>query len=429
MSSSQNGLSIKNSSTKGDAFSACSRTKFSTSAALLTSLAVFSQEVVWNFYEAQVPPALRHYTNSAALIGLLMGIDNLLGLFIQPWMAHRSDNTNNRFGRRVPYLLIGVPIAATFYILIPWAESLPALIASMLCFALVANSFKSITEALVADFQSAENRGKANAMAKLAAALTISVGSGISYFVIDKSTKVAFAIPAFLLVIGMAIACWGLDERKLHSVTSEKGRAQQSQSFRNLIMDILRSSNRSRASMLLAVFATAGAWSAMRSQLSPYAIEILGLTRGQAGSLSMPAGIAFILAVFPLAILSDRSSRLSICKIGGLVFSVGCFVAFISTSVQATIIALVIASVGYAAFAINGVVIMWNLAPNSKCTGAYTGLYTMAFACGATIVPALIGLLVDATGWRYLMLYAGIAGLVAFLLFSRIRNECSINRP
>jgi len=422
VSSSQNGTSIQNASIQGKA-SVCSQTKFSTSAALLTSLAVFSQEVAWNFYDAQVPPALRHYTNSAALIGLLMGMDNLLGLFIQPWMAHRSDNTSNRFGRRIPYLMIGVPIAATFYILIPWAESLPILIASMLCFAIVANSFKSIAEALVADFQSPENRGKANAMAKLAAALTISVGSAISYFIIDRSAKVAFAIPAFLLVLGMAIACWGLDERKVHSVVSEKGIEQQAQSFRTLIMDILYSSDRSRISMIIAVFATAGAWSAMRSQLSPYAMEMLGLTRGQAGSLSLPAGIAFISAVFPLAILSDRSSRLRICKIGGLVLSAGCFMAFISTSVQATIIALVIASVGYAAFAVNGVVIMWNLAPNSKCTGAYTGLYTMAFACGATIVPALVGLLVDATGWRYLMLYAGISGLIAPLIFSRIRNE------
>lgn len=43
---------------------------------LWVTLAVFAQESVWNFYDAQVPSELRHYIASAGLVGLIMGMDN-----------------------------------------------------------------------------------------------------------------------------------------------------------------------------------------------------------------------------------------------------------------------------------------------------------------------------------------------------------------
>ena len=77
----------------------------------LVALAVFAQESTWNFYDNQVPPLLQEHLASAALVGLLMGMDNLLGIFIQPWLGNRSDNTRTRWGRRMPYLIVGMPVA------------------------------------------------------------------------------------------------------------------------------------------------------------------------------------------------------------------------------------------------------------------------------------------------------------------------------
>lgn len=397
--------------------------RFASTAAIFTALAVFSQELVWNFYDAQVPPALREYTTSAALIGLLMGIDNLLALFIQPWVAHRSDQTRTRFGRRMPYLLFGAPVAAVFFCLIPWMTSFASLIVAMFCFALTANSFKAVTEALVADFQAPAHRGKASALAKIAAALSIVAGSGISYFFVDESPRLAFAFPACLLVLGIAVVSRGLNEKNAHAARCEQEDAAPVQRLRDLLKDIVIAPDRSRAAMIVAVFAFAGTWSAMRSQLSPYAMEVLGLTRGQAGALALPNGIAFVLAVFPIALLSDRYGRIQMCRLGALVFSAGCLCAFAATGIQATTLGLVIAAVGYAAFAVNGIVIMWNLAPDRKCIGAYTGIYLIASASGSTLVPALMGLLIDLSSWRYLMLHTALAGIVSFCLMWRMKGE------
>ncbi len=117
------------------------------------ALAVFAQESTWNLYDSQVPPLLREHIGSAALIGLLMGMDNVLGIFIQPWMGNRSDRTRTSWGRRMPYLLVGMPLAALLFLVIPHvAASLPLLILVMFGYALVANSFKPIAESLLPDF-------------------------------------------------------------------------------------------------------------------------------------------------------------------------------------------------------------------------------------------------------------------------------------
>ena len=48
----------------------------------------------------------------------------LMGMIVQPIMGKMSDRTWNRFGRRLPYLLFGTPIAALVLIMLPFSGSL-----------------------------------------------------------------------------------------------------------------------------------------------------------------------------------------------------------------------------------------------------------------------------------------------------------------
>ncbi|MET0234481.1 MAG: MFS transporter, partial [Kibdelosporangium sp.] len=118
----------------------------------LCALGVFAQESMWTFYDNQVPVLLREHVASAAVVGLLMGMDNLLGIFIQPWMGNRSDNTRTRWGRRMPYIAVVMPVSAILFLLIPLAWSFASLVVLMFLFALVGNSFKPVVESLMPDF-------------------------------------------------------------------------------------------------------------------------------------------------------------------------------------------------------------------------------------------------------------------------------------
>ncbi|MFI9489266.1 MFS transporter [Promicromonospora sp. NPDC052451] len=403
--------------------------KLNTRAAMLVALAVFAQESVWNFYDAQVPASIAQYTTSAALIGLLMGVDNALGIVLQPLVGHLSDRTRTRWGRRVPYLVVGAPVAAVFFVLIPHTGSLGALVVCMFLFAVVANAFKPLTDALTPDFQVPQRRSLANGIAKVATSLTIIVSALISLLVVDRSLGLAFAIPAVLMVCAMVIVALTIRETRSpgyrRALADGRSGGGGGWSFRRVVGELVHDPDHSRIFLLLGIVATAGTWAAMRSQLTPYAMEVLGLSRGEAGSLTLPAGVAFVAAAVPLSFVSDRAGRRRMIRLGLVVMVVGCLVAFSVTSLPVTITGIVIASFGYAAFSVNGVVLMWNLAPSGAVTGAYSGLYAVAAAVGASAGPALIGGLVDLTDWRYLFLHSSMVGVAALGLFLLVRREIS----
>ena len=74
--------------------------------------------LIWSVYNSYVPIFLREYNLPLWLVGLVMTFDNIAGVTIQPYVGFLSDRTRTRFGRRMPYLMIGAPVAAVFFSLI-----------------------------------------------------------------------------------------------------------------------------------------------------------------------------------------------------------------------------------------------------------------------------------------------------------------------
>ncbi|GAB3158265.1 MFS transporter [Amycolatopsis stemonae] len=392
------------------------------------ALAVFAQESTWNLYDSQVPPLLRTHLGSAALIGALMGMDNLLGIFIQPWMGNRSDGTRTAWGRRIPYLVAGMPVAAVLFVLIPHAAaSLPLLVLTMFGYALVANSFKPIAESLLPDYIGPERRGRANAAVKVASSITVIVAALISIFLVDDHPKLSFAIPAVLMVGSVAVLAWKVrdsrspayraalaEDREAHAEASPRVR------MRDVLRDIVRDPDRSRLLVIAAVFAFGGAWFASRSLVTNYGMEVLGLSRGDAGGLTLPSGLAFIAAAYPVALLAERFGRLRVILAGMVVFAVAMVLGTAVPTPAGTVTAMCAASAGASAFMVNMAVVLWNLAPSARVIGTYTGLYTVGWASGGFAGPALVGAMVDVTGWPFMLLDVGVVTLLAVLAVARV---------
>ena len=171
-----------------------------------------------------------------------------------------------------------------------------------------------------------------------------------------------------------------------------------------MLKDIFTDRDRSRLFVIVAVIVVWGAWAATRALLTLYGMEQLGLSRGEAGSFTLPAGVAFLVVVIPVAILSDRVGRRLVMRVSLVVFAVGLLVAFVfNTSYLATLIGVLIAACGYSGFAVNAIVMLWNLAPSQRMLGTYTGIFTVAQAIGQSAGPAVLGALVDWTDWGFLM--------------------------
>ncbi|MEV6630264.1 MFS transporter [Actinoplanes sp. NPDC051470] len=390
------------------------------------ALALFAQESTWNFYDNQVPVLLREHVASTALVGALMGMDNLLGIFIQPWIGNRSDNTRTRWGRRIPYLAVGMPLAAIIFALLPWTTSLTMLVVVMVGYALIANTMRPLAESMVPDFIPPERRSRANAVVKIATALTIIVASLISLLLIDEHPRTSFLIPSAILLAATVVLVVRVRDsasRAYQAALTEDAAAGPARSrvpFREIVADLVTDRDRRRLLLLLTVLLFGGAWFASRSLVTPYGMEVLGLSRGDAGGLTLPSGIAYVVAAYPAALLAERFGRFKTIGVGMTIFAVALAAGTVVRTPTATVVVFCIASIGAAAFTINAAVALWNLAPSSRVLGTYTGLYAVTWYLGGFGGPALVGGIVDLLGWTGMLFYIAVLALLAVFVLVRL---------
>jgi len=87
---------------------------------VLIGLGFFTMGLMDPLYDTYVPIFLEDFLSSRFLIGLIMTLDNLLALFLIPIVSSLSDNTHTRIGRRMPWILVTVPLSGIFFAILLW---------------------------------------------------------------------------------------------------------------------------------------------------------------------------------------------------------------------------------------------------------------------------------------------------------------------
>src|SRR3989304_3595152 len=96
----------------------------------LLGFGFFGVSVIWGVYNAFVPIFLSEkFHLDVRVIAFFMTLDNIAALFIQPPVGPWSDKLRSPLGRRIPFIIIGAPISALAFGLIPIAAVLPLFVA------------------------------------------------------------------------------------------------------------------------------------------------------------------------------------------------------------------------------------------------------------------------------------------------------------
>jgi MFS family permease len=249
------------------------------------------------------------------------------------------------------------------------------------------------------------------------------VSALVSAFMVDDHPKLAFTVPALLMLVCTAVLVSRVRDntsRAYQLALTEDAETQTSVRLRDLVKDIVRDPNRSRLLVVTAVLLFASAWFSSRSLFTPYGMETLGLSRGAAGSLTFPSGVAFLIAAYPAALLAERIGRIRAMTIGMVVFGVSLAFGSLVPTPTATVVAFCVAAAGASGFLINAAVVLWNLAPSARVIGVYTGLYTVSWAVGGFIGPGVVGAMIDITGWRYMLLDIALITALATAVILRV---------
>ena len=411
--------------------------KFLVSKTFLIGLAFFTTGIAWSMYNTQVNIMLFEYLASYALVGAWMAMDNVVGIILQPIMGSKSDNTRTRLGRRIPYLIIGVPSAAFFFLLIATintaTDPLWLLLLWMFFFNVSMGFYRSQAVALMPDFIIPIHRSKGNAIINLMGGVGAIIAYGLNFLVVPYSLFLAFALVSIIMVASLIVMLLTIKETESFAFqqilelearegkkvkTEKKAKPGLIESFQ----DILAEEDKSTLFMLIAIFSWFVGYQALEALFSIYAVDVLGLERGFAGGLLLFVAVPFILMAIPAGIISPKIGRRTSIKIGLILFITANFIIFLNPNVVIIIIFFIIAGCGWALININSIVIVWEMAPNEKKIGTYTGVYYFFSFLAAILGPFLVGIFVDFMGNIYLFLICNVFFIAALVFMFLVRR-------
>lgn len=389
----------------------------------LLGLGFFSISITWALYNAFVPLFLDNYLKSAAMIGFMMTIDNYFAMFLQPWIGHRSDKTRSKYGRRMPYLLIGMPLGAVFATLIPLHTGFVTLVIFMVLMNLSMSIFRSPTVALMPDITPENKRTKANGIINFMGGLGSILAFGIGSPLYKLAPYLPFLCAGLIMLISMVILKSVIKEPVLLTVygdgSSNPFRAEEE--TRNPVR-IREQLDPTTLFILGAIFFWFVAYQGVEALFTLYGTKYIGMSDNEAAFSLTFFSLAFLVFALPSGWLGAKFGKKRIITIGVL----GLFVIFGSLvfvqSVWLLRAMLIIGGLFWACININSY--PWIVATGrEESIGTRTGIYYFVSSLAAISSPPMLGWIIDLFGYPALFVSASLGMLLASLCLIGAKSE------
>ena len=423
---------------------------------ILIGLGFFTMGLMDPLYDTYVPIFLDDFLDSRFLIGLVMTLDNVLALFLIPLVAALSDKTRTPIGRRMPYILVTVPLSGIFFALVPFGAlptgSLAALVALVFLLNLAKQAARGPVVALMPDTVPGEFRSEANGVINTMGAIAAIVGTvalaplmdvDIQLPIIGSSARrLPFLLAGLLVILATLLLFLFVKER--HAAKTEETREKLSKS----LSLVFGGQDKSAMLILLGIFFWFLAYQGLLPFVGIYSRDVLGVSEGLAGLSAGAVAISYGIFAIPSGILAHRIGRKRLIRICLAGLSAVLVVIFFHEPITsalgmgataawiAFLVLLFVFGAMWGSVITNSFPMLWQMAHFGNI-GIYTGLYYF-FSQGAAIVsPPVSGGVIDlfATvmgpigGLRMIFLFAFVCFLVAFLVMGGVRGGEPDARP
>ncbi|MFY9176513.1 MAG: MFS transporter [Caldicoprobacterales bacterium] len=377
----------------------------------ILGLGFFSASIIWPIYNNYVPIMLETYVKSGTIIGAIMTIDNIFAVVFQPLFGALSDRTNTRFGRRMPFLLIGVPLAAIFCSLIPFSNSLVSLMSFIIIMNFAMSIYRAPTVALMPDVTPSPLRSKANGVINFMGGLAAVIAYGIGGLLYKINTGYPFYMASIIMVAALMLLYTNIKEPEAVEIEEKEKQPKK---------DVAK--NRSLICMLFAIFFWFTGFNAVETFFSLYGQHILGIEPGTSSIVLTSFSLAFLVFAIPAGFVASKLGR---CKtiLLGIIGALAVFVPLIFIR-NALLISVILISGGifWALININSYPMIVEMAPKGL-TGAYTGYYYFFSSTAAIVSPILFGWIKDVVGsYKPLFVYASMGFILAFICMQFVKH-------
>lgn len=396
----------------------------------LIGFGFFTMGLMDPLYDTYIPIFLKRYISSNTLIGSVMTLDNILQLFLIPLVSIWSDRTRTKLGRRIPFIIVMLPLSAILFSVIPSmaAISLASLIIIIFLFNIFKTSVRGPVVALMPDTIPGEYRSEANGVINTMGGFGLIIGTLVLARFMKINESLPFVTAGVFVLVATLILFIFVKERKPEDTEEEK----QPSILASLKM-IFRSGDSSVIRILFSLFFWFMAYEGAKPFLGLYLVDVMRVSPGNAALAQGIAGIASVLLAIPSGYLAHKMGRKSFIRMSlvllALILLLVPTTGFIArtlglpagSSLALFLILMFFYGSVWIGVVVNSFPMLWQMATYGNM-GIYTGLY-YTFSQGAAIsAPPITGAIIDLAGYPGIFIFGSICMMAAWLIMRGVKK-------
>lgn len=380
----------------------------------LVGLGFFTVSIVWAIYNVAVPLYLKNFALPGFVIGAVMAIDNVFGVIFQPIFGTLSDKTNTRYGRRMPFLLIGIPLAAISFFLIPFSRvNLVLLMATVILLNFFMSIYRAPTVALMPDLTPRALRSKANGIINLMGGLGTAFSLLVSGILFKLKEYYPFAVGSGLMIITIIIMYSFIHEPETITDDRPENESRDTGDEKGRMLSLIF--------LLIAIFFWFTGFNAVETFFSTYGDAVLGIDKSLSSYLLLTVSALFMVCAVPAGLAAGKLGRKRTI-LTGLCMLILTFASLIFVKyIPAMFVLMGAGGISWALININSYPMVVEMT-SSRGIGKYTGYYYFFSMLASIVSPVLFGFLKDILGDGFLFIYACIALVVALFFMMLVKH-------
>ena len=409
----------------------------------LIGLGFFTMGLMDPLYDNYIPMFLGNYIESSSLVGGVMTLDNILAIFLIPIFSALSDRTRTRIGRRMPYIVTLLPLAAIFFALVPFSalESFIFLFITIFFLNIFKQAVRGPVVALMPDMVPADLRSEANGVINTMGGLATILGTVLLARLMDVKVNIpgfgevdkilAFPVASVFVILAVALLFVFVKENRSTVSTEEEREEKPKEPLLKSLKEIFSEKEKSALFILLSLLCWFIAYQGILPFIGVYTMEELGTSAGTAALSSGMVGVAYAAFAVPSGKFAHRFGRrrtirgalLAIVIVLLCVFLHGTLTAGMNPTFRLVVFwaLLFLFGIFWVTVVTNSFPMLWQMA-DYQTIGVYTGAYYFFSQLASIVAPPIAGGAIDLFGYPALFIFGLIFMLIALFLMRGVHR-------
>jgi MFS family permease len=409
---------------------------------VLIGFGFFTMGLMDPLYDTYVPLFLRRFIGSNAGVGAIMTLDNILQLLLIPLISVWSDNTRTKMGRRMPFIVVMLPVSAVLFSLLPPAadRSFIVLLGVLFLFNIFKTSVRGPVVALMPDTIPGDYRSEANGVINMMGGIGLIVSTLLLARLMERrilpppfpAESLSFGIASLAILLAVLVLLCFVRE-KLPEEGKNAGEPEKKTPVFAALREVFGSrENGSVVRILISLFFWFTAYEGAKPFLGLYMVDALGVSGGNAALAQGAAGISSVAMAVPAGYLAHRVGRRRFIRwsLALLALILLCIPPAGMIGVRAGLgaggvlavflILMFLYGAVWIGVVVNSFPMLWQMA-GFGTMGIYTGLYYTFSQSAAILAPPVTGLIIDLSGYGGIFIFGGICMIAAWFTMGGVK--------